>query len=155
MRRPTAFMAAIALLGCLATPSLAQDARWGAPDDATVKLITAMEGKWASSACSPQPDLAATIADDFQGTTTDGHRYGKAAAVAAPKAYARDCHLGDVRVRFFGDALAIAYGAESRMRTSKDGTDARRCQVWTDTWLKRRGQWQIVAAQDTLVSCGP
>ncbi|HTZ34558.1 MAG TPA: hypothetical protein VMB84_00955, partial [Stellaceae bacterium] len=62
-------MAAIALLGCLATPSLAQDARWGAPDDATVKLITAMEGKWASSACSPQPDLAAAIADDFQGTT--------------------------------------------------------------------------------------
>jgi hypothetical protein len=53
-------------------------------------------------------------------------------------------------VRFFGDSIAIAYGAESRIRKAEDGKEARRSQVWTDTWLKRNGQWQIVAAQIRL-----
>ena len=65
----------------------------------------------------------------------------KAEAVATPKAFARDCHLDDVKVRSFGDSIAIAYGSENRIRKSKDGTEARRCQVWTDTWLKRKGQY--------------
>ena len=38
----------------------------------TVKFIIAIEAKWASSSCSPQPELKAAIADDFQGTGTDG-----------------------------------------------------------------------------------
>ena len=112
MSRTMLFIATISFLGCL-TPSIAQDSRWGSPDDPIVKFIIAIEAKWASSSCSPQPDLKAIIADDFQGTTTNGHRYDKA----------------------------------------EDGKEARRCQVWTDTWLKRNGQWQIVAAQDTVIPC--
>ena len=60
-----------------------------------------------------------------------------------------------VQVRFFGDSIAIAYGAESRMAKDNNGKETKRCQVWTDTWLKRAGKWQIVAAQDTIVSCSP
>ena len=154
MSRTMLFVATISFLGCLTTPSIAQEARWGSPDDSTVKFIIAIEAKWASSSCSPQPELKAVIADDFQETSTDGHRYDKAEAIATdPKAVARDCKLGDVKVRFFGDSIAIAYGAESRIRKGADGKEARRCQVWTDTWLKRNGQWQIVAAQDTVIPC--
>lgn len=154
MSRTMLFIAMISFLGCLTTPSSAQDSRWGSPDDPIVKFIIAVEAKWASSSCSPQPDLKAVIADDFQGTATNGHRYDKAEAIATdPKALERDCQLGDVKVRFFGDSIAIAYGAESRIRKAEDGKEARRCQVWTDTWLKRNGQWQIVAAQDTVIPC--
>jgi hypothetical protein len=105
---------------------------------------------------APQPDLKDVIADDFQGTYTNGQRYGKDKAIATDPALAmlsRDRQLGEVKVRFFGDSFAIAYGAESRLRKDKDGKEARRCQVWTDTWLKRKGQWQIVAAQDTVIPC--
>jgi hypothetical protein len=28
-------------------------------------------------------------------------------------------------------------------------------EFWTDTWLKREGKWQIVAAQDTILPCNP
>ena len=126
----------------------------GSADDPTVKFIITIEAKWASSSCSPQPELKDVIADDFQGTATDGHRYGKAEAIATdPKVVARDCQLGQVKVRFFGDSIAIAYGAENRIRKAAGGKEARRCQVWTDTWLKRNGQWQIVAAQDTIIPC--
>jgi hypothetical protein len=154
MSRTTLFFATISFLGCLTTPSIGQDSRWGSADDPTVKFIIATEAKWASSSCSPQPELKAVIADDFQGTATDGHRYDKAEAIATdPKVVARDCQLGEVKVRFFGDSIAIAYGAENRIRKAEDGKEARRCQVWTDTWLKRNGQWQIVAAQDTIIPC--
>ena len=147
---------ALSLLGGFTSPSVAQESRWGSPDEDTVKLITAVEAKWASLACSPQPDLKDVIADDFQGTSTKGQRYGKEEAIKADtKSLSRDCQLGEVRVRFFGDSIAIAYGAENRMIKDNNGKETKRCQVWTDTWLKRAGNWQIVAAQDTIVPCNP
>jgi hypothetical protein len=97
MSRSMLFIATLLFFGCFTTPSIAQDSRWGSPDDPLVKFIIAVEAKWASSSCSPQPDLKAAISDDFQGTATNGHRYDKAEAIATdPKALERDCQLGDV-----------------------------------------------------------
>jgi hypothetical protein len=147
---------ALFFLGGFTSPSVAQEARWGSPDEDIVKFMTAAEAKWASSACGPQPDLKDIIADDFQGTSTKGKRYGKEDAITTDsKSLSRDCQLGEVKVRFFGDSIAVAYGAENRMAKDKDGKEEKRCQVWTDTWLKRAGKWQIVAAQDTIVPCNP
>ncbi len=138
------------------SPAVAQESRWGSPDEETVKFIIAAEAKWASSACSPQPDLKSVIADDFQGTSPTGRRYGKDKAIATDaKSLARDCQLGEVKVRLFGDSIAIAYGAESSLVKDKDGKETKHCLIWTDTWLKRAGKWQIVAAQDTNVPCKP
>ena len=154
MGRTALLITTFSLLGTLAAPGLAQDSRWGSPDEATVKFMITSEAKWANAACSEQPDLPAFIADDYQGTSTTGHRYPKADAIANdPNKQSRDCQLGEVKVRFFGNSLAVAYGAESRIQKAADGTEAKRCQVWTDTWLKRNGQWQIVAAQDTVIPC--
>ena len=151
-----AFGLALFVLSGFASTSVAQESTWGSPDDPTVKFIIATEGKWASSECSPQPDLNDVFADEFQGTSTTGERYGKEEALTSDeKSPSRDCQLGEVKVRFFGDSIAIAYGAESRMIKDDKGKETKRCQVWTDTWLKRAGKWQIVAAQDTTVFCNP
>src|SRR3954462_524969 len=77
----SAFALALSLLSGFASSSVAQESRWGSPDEDTVKFITAAEAKWASSACSAQPDLKDFIADDFQATSPKGKRYGKADAV--------------------------------------------------------------------------
>jgi hypothetical protein len=152
IRRYFLLLAALAGLASVA----AQSSRWGSPDEDTVKYILACEAKWASSACSPQPDMTLFIAEDFQGTSTTGKRYGKPDAIASEAPYhSHDCHLGEVKVRFFGDVVAIAYGAEDRIDRAADGKESKRCQVWTDTWLKRDGKWEIVAAQDTIVTCAP
>jgi hypothetical protein len=144
------------VLDGFASTSVAQESRWASPDEDTVKFMTAAEAKWASSACSRQPDLKDIIADDFQGTSTKGKRYGKEDVVTTEaKFMSRDCQLGEVKVRFFGDSIAIAYGAENRIDKDSSGKETKRCQVWTDTWLKRAGKWQIVAAQDTIVGCNP
>ena len=146
----------LSLVGGFTSPSVAQESRWGSPDEDTVKLITAAEAKWASSACSPQPDLTEVIADDFQGTSPKGRRYGKQEAISTDtKSLARDCQLGEVKVRFFGDSIAIAYGAESSIKKDNNGKETKHCLIWTDTWLKRAGKWQLVAAQDTTLPCTP
>ena len=156
MQRIALFIASVTFLGTVSASGHAQDARWGSADESTVKFMTASESKWANSACGAQPDLNTVIADDFQGTSTNGNRYPKADAVAADaKPQARDCRLDEIKVRFFGDSIAVAYGAESRIQKGPDGTESKRCQVWTDTWLKRNGHWQIVSAQDTVIPCKP
>lgn len=148
------FVVALSLLAGFTSPIVAQESRWGLPDEETVKFIIAAEAKWASSACSPQPDLKDVIADDFQGTSPTSRRYGKEQAITTDtKSLARDCQLGEVKVRFFGDSIAIAYGAESSVTKNNDGKETKRCLIWTDTWLKRSGKWQIVAAQDTNIPC--
>jgi len=51
-------------------------------------------------------------------------------------------------VHFFGEDLAVLYGSESRVEKDKKGTEPTRSLIWTDTWLKRDGKWQVIAAQD-------
>ncbi|MBA0087965.1 MAG: nuclear transport factor 2 family protein [Acidobacteria bacterium Pan2503] len=93
---------------------------------------------------------------DFQGTSSEGKRYTKqeevAGAADATKTV-RDCRLIEATVRFFGDNLAMVYGSESTVRKEKDGTEKPLCMIWTDTWFKRNGKWQVVAAQDTQFDC--
>ncbi len=152
--RTAPLIATFSILSALTTPCFAQQSRWGSADEPTVKFMIASETKWANAACSRQTDLDLFVAEDYQGTSTTGHRYPKAEAIADdPIKQSRDCQLGDVKIRFFGDSIALAYGAESRIQKAADGTEAKRCQVWTDTWLKRNKHWQIVAAQDTIIPC--
>ena len=148
--------ATVVLMMLIAGAVYAQDAKsyWGSSDDPLVKQIIASEKMWLDADCSRQPGLKDVIADDFQGTAPNGERTDKASALSdSPNWPAKDCQLGPVKVRFFSESLAMVYGSESSVRTAKDGKAAKRCLVWTDTWMKRRGKWQIIAAQDTEVKC--
>jgi Domain of unknown function (DUF4440) len=55
-------------------------------------------------------------------------------------------HLDYANVEFFGDA-AVVQGSETWTR--KGGRKGHF--VWTDTWVRRNGQWKIVAAEDVSV----
>ena len=88
------------------------------------------------------------FAEDFQGTGEDGSRYDKAAVTKdrEPSEEFVSNIIGPIEVRFFGNT-AIAYGEETWTKTN--GETGR--WIWTDIWLYRDGQWQIVAAQDNEV----
>jgi hypothetical protein len=66
---------------------------------------------------------------------------------------ARDCGLDEAKVHFFGDGVAVVYGREHAVSKDKSQPEAKVCQVWTDTWLKRSGNWQIIASQDNRADC--
>ena len=86
----------------------------------------------------------------LHGVDPKGKTYRKAEMVAdtagAPEYFASN-QLGDVVVRFHGD-MAVAQGSETWHR--KKGSPAVGRFVWIDTWLKRNGRWQIVAADDLI-----
>jgi hypothetical protein len=133
-----------------------QQARWASADDKTAKFMIDAERQWAEAACTHNKIAEKILADDFQGTSPEATRYTKSEEVADSadvSKTSRDCRLIDAKVRFFGDGLALVYGSESAVRKGKDGVEKSRCLIWTDTWQKREGTWQIIAAQDTEFEC--
>ena len=154
----------IRLVTCVAlitTAAHAQPSHWAAPDDKTANFMIDMERKWAEGVCVNNGVVSELLADDFQGTNTRGERYNKEDELRDEKGprSAHGCGLDDARVRFFssssasGDDVATIYGSEHATGKDKAHPDAKVCQIWTDTWLKRNGQWQIVAAQDNKIDC--
>jgi hypothetical protein len=161
MRKQITTIGVVVMLGTLlmvvAAPAQhLQQGRWASEDDPTAKQMIQMERDWAEDGCTQKAVGKAFLADDFQGTAPGGERYDKAEAVKRDASLQeRDCRLDDAKVRFFGDSVAIIYGSERALHRDgdKDSKEAMRCLVWTDTWLKRGGKWEIVAAQDTAVPC--
>jgi hypothetical protein len=150
-------LAAIALV-LFGTPvlSFSQQSHWADANDPVAKMMIDSERKWAEASCDHNRIAETILADDFWGTAPDGSRYDRAKEVQGNSDLShasRDCKLDGAKVRFFGDSLAMVYGSERATTTDKAGKDSGRCLVWSDTWLKRNGRWQIIAAQDTGVPC--
>jgi len=138
-------------IGWMAGPAFGQASHWAAKDDATAKNLIELERRWAVSACTHDPIEKDILAEDYHGTAPDGTEYGKKEAVsgaAFPETKESECVMYGVKVHFFGENMAVLYGSESALRTEKDGKQHRRKLTWVDTWLKRDGKWQIVAAED-------
>jgi hypothetical protein len=133
----------------------AQQSRWASPDDKTAKYMIDMERKWAEGVCADNGVVAGLLAEDFQGTDPKGQRFTKANELKDEKSTrtAHDCGLDEAKVRFFGDSLAIVYGREHAVGKDRSQPNAKVCQIWTDTWLKRNDKWQIIASQDNRVEC--
>jgi Domain of unknown function (DUF4440) len=141
----------------------AQQSHWAEPDDKTAKYIIDMERKWAEGVCVDNGVVAGLLAEDFQGTSTNGTRFTKSDELKDEKGphIAHDCGLDEARVHFFqrnqesnqGDDLAVVYGREHAVGKDASQPGAKICQIWTDTWIKRGGTWQIIASQDNRVEC--
>ena len=139
----------------LLIPAYAQQSHWSSADDKTAKYIIEMERKWAEGVCVDNGVVAGLPADDFQGTSTKGARFTKADELKDEKGArtAHDCGLDEAKVCFFGERLAVVYGSEHAVGKDKSQPNAKACQVWTDTWLKRGNTWQIIASHDNRVKC--
>ena len=148
------FAVAIATM-LLVIPAHAQQSHWASDDDKTAKYMIDMERKWAEGVCVDNGVVASLLADDFQGTSTQGARFKKADELKDEKGArtAHDCGLDEAKVHFFGDNLAVVYGREHAVGKDKSQPGAKVCQIWTDTWLKRDGKWQIIASHDNRVEC--
>jgi hypothetical protein len=118
------------------------------------RYIVESERQWAESVATGDPSTVERIlSDDFLGVDPKGTLYNKAKMVAdtrnAPQNFVSN-GLNEIRVRFYGDT-AIAQGDESwERRTGERGRF-----VWTDTWIRRNGHWQIVAAEDLIAPESP
>ena len=116
---------------------------------AAERYIKASEAAWAESVSTNDASvLKRILASDFV-WVLDGKVWDKARAIADAQAGPGDFlsdHLNYAHVRFFGDT-AVVQGMETWTR--KGGRKG--YFVWIDTWVRRSGQWQIVAAEDITV----
>jgi ketosteroid isomerase-like protein len=115
----------------------------------TERYILESERQWAESVASGDTSaIERILADDFVGVDPKGQLYNKSQMIAdtrnAPKTFVSN-RLNDVKVRFYG-STAVAQGSETWEKRSGE----RGRFVWTDTWLRRNGRWQIVAAEDLI-----
>lgn len=121
------------------------------------RYITESERQWAESVATGDTSaIERILAEDFIGVSPEGEFYDKKKMVtdtkSAPQVFVSN-HLNDVKVRFYGDT-AVAQGSESWERRKGEPHFGRF--VWTDTWIRRNGNWQIVAAEDlTVAETGP
>jgi ketosteroid isomerase-like protein len=107
------------------------------------------ERQWAESVATGDTSaIQRILAEDFIGVDPKGALYNKQQMMAetrdAPKYFISN-RLNDVKVRFYGNT-AIAQGSETWAKRSGE----RGRFVWTDTWLRRNGRWQIAAAEDLI-----
>ena len=136
---------ALAILGMLCLCDCS--ARKGQQE--TERYILESERQWAESvATGDTAAIERILADDFIGVDPKGHLYTKQQMIDetrnAPKYFVSN-RLNDVKVRFYR-RIAIAQGSETWEKHSGE----RGRFVWTDTWLRRNGRWQIVAAEDLI-----
>ena len=115
----------------------------------TERYILDSERQWAESVATGDTSaIERILADDFIGVDPKGRLYNKQQMIGetrdAPKYFVSN-RINDVKVRFYGNT-AIAQGSETWEKHSGE----RGRFVWTDTWLRRNGRWQIVAAEDLI-----
>lgn len=144
MRKNYLTLLTLLLLGATLIQSQAVDER--ATDRAYIRQS---ESDWAESVVTNDAAvLDRILADDFVGVDIDGSHYTKQDAIkdyrTSPSSFVSN-HMNDVEIRFFGDT-GVAEGNESWNK--KDGTVGKF--VWADTWIRRNGKWQIVAAEDLV-----
>ncbi len=113
------------------------------------KFIVNAEQQWAAAVASGDTKVVdGILADDYLGVAPDGTLRTKQQELdgirTAPESVVSN-HANEVKVRFYGDT-AIAQGSETW--ELKSGEPRRGRYVWTDTWLRRNHQWQVVAAED-------
>ena len=118
--------------------------------DAVKRYIERSEEEWAKSVATNDASvLRRILADDFI-WVLDGRLLDKKTAVSeaseGPGPFLTN-KPDYVNVRFFGNTV-VAQGSETWTKTG--GRSGKF--IWTDTWVNRRGCWQIVNAQDTIVA---
>jgi len=147
MRTSTILQTCIVLIGIGVGDAMGANAKYSQAD--AERYIKESEAAWAESVATNDASVVKRILADDVVWVLDGEILDKAQAVKqaanGPYDFVSD-HLDYANVRFFGD-IAVVQGSETL--THKDGKKSH--SVWIDTWARRNGEWQIVAAEDVTV----
>lgn len=116
--------------------------------------VLKLETEWAAAALKGDSTFLERIyASDIFITHSDGTLATRAQDIATVKSgetVYTTCVSDNMKVHVYGDA-AVVIGRNTETGKEK-GKDFSRLILWTDTWVKTAGRWQVVATQGTLVA---
>ena len=115
------------------------------------QVLSQMERDWAKAlVVGDVAVLKRIIADDWLETSWDGTSFGKTKAVADLSSGPIGSESMDpIRVRVFGDMAIVTTGDTEPSSSPEDNGSAH--YVWTDVYLRRHGQWQVISTQGSKV----
>ena len=147
--------AALALTACSQQGQVTRDDTNAAaaaerPSEAESQAYIDREDRaWASLATRRDPSLLERIlADDYAGVSDDGTVRNKSQEIQywAELPLVASAEPPKMTYRHFGDTV-LAQG--DQVLTPKGGAPIRI--LWTDVWMFRDGQWQVVGSQNATV----
>ena len=148
-------VAAISLAACARTDQQpASSTATAAQENSTEnveKAIFKMESDWADSFVKGDMTVTERITtDDYSFINSSGETQTKAQFMEMFKSGGYKItylDLDNFKVRVFGDTAVATYGQTEK--SQYQGKDNSGHYVYTDVWVKRNGNWQIVATQGT------
>ena len=152
---PSRVIVASCLLVCIASVANAQQANAATTRSADESAVLDLEEAWAKGVVKRD---AATfkrlLAPGFVYTEDDRVQTGDQLTrdITAGTDTVTDARNEQMQTRAFDNAMVVTGWLIMQGRSG--GKPFNRRYRFTDTWLKRNGQWQIIAAQDYLVPAG-
>lgn len=126
------------------------------PNRNTAATIRRLEREWQEAV--RRHDVAALndlLAADFVGTSSSGKVGSKSTLLAAlrrDKNTYTSVSVGNMSVRTPADDIAVVTGIAREAGTTPDGKRFKSARRFTDTWVRRKGEWRCVASQTTDLS---
>jgi ketosteroid isomerase-like protein len=119
-----------------------------ATNEATEDLIEKLEREWVAAITNRDAAmLNKLLAEEFVGTSPSAHVYYKPMAISSLENgthVVKSMALDEVSANVFGDT-AVAFTSQEEV-SSFGGEDTSGHYHYTNVWLKRNGEWQVVAS---------
>ncbi len=110
------------------------------------EYIKKAEARWAEqSVTNDMSVIKEIIADDYIGVNSASQVVDKDLLMKDKSEDFVSNKLDYAEVHFFSNELAVVQGLENWEK--KGGVLG--SYIWTDTWMCRKGRWQIIGSQDT------
>jgi ketosteroid isomerase-like protein len=143
----------VVLAGAVAVLGITAPATSSAKDTAKAeKELLQLERDWTQASLKGDATaLGKILGDDWVGQGPAG-TMTKAQVLAELKSgdnKTDSITLGDMKVRVYGDT-AVVTGSDDE-KSSYKGKDTSGHYTWTDVFVKRKGYWEAVASQGTLM----
>jgi ketosteroid isomerase-like protein len=143
----------VVLAGAVAVLGITAPATSSAKDTAKAeKELLQLERDWTQASLKGDATaLGKILGDDWVGQGPAG-TMTKAQVLAELKSgdnKTDSITLGDMKVRVYGDT-AVVTGSDDE-KSSYKGKDTSGHYTWTDVFVKRKGHWEAVASQGTLM----
>jgi ketosteroid isomerase-like protein len=154
MRRFATLGAFVLAASTLVFAQQARDAGTALPPTQDTEAVLMKIEQDAAAALSKK-DLAAfgsVFSEDAVFTGPDGAVQTKAQLLGDLKSgvlVIESSQIADMKVRVFGEAAVVTYATTDKGKYK--GADISGRYRWTDTFVRRGGRWQIVAAQGTAI----
>ena len=160
---PFVVAAVVAAAACNQGPAPAQPpsaeptpASIPAPTEDVEATITQLEHDWVAAILKKDTaTIDRLLAEDFNGTSPTAHVYPKSSAIydlTKGILVVDSMVLDEVSVNVYGET-AVAFTSQEE-KSRYDGKDTSGHYHYTDVWVKKDGQWQVVASHGSRFDKG-